>query len=266
MRLVTNQSDLPLELDADGRVYPRKAQKLQNVSTIEAQITKELDRQFHGLNEDQKSVLLSVFDKGTALRARISDPNEVAQITSTSGLDIVEECLDYNFVIETYNPVGDSKSSNEPDLSSSKVQRSLKPTQKYSKMINPSLPAELGASNQTEHEVKATAQMRKVAADLQLWATDTLEAAYKIDPEVLEQVRKLEEADINYEKSEDSYKEALLALERVDVNGFNVLLNASKPYILDSNPTVKLQLMTEASISGKDSGVTFLDEGVLLFT
>jgi hypothetical protein len=75
---------------------------------------------------------------------------------------------------------------------------------------------------------------------LQSWVVNVLDAAVLMDPLILQQVCELDEkAGIDPQKLKGP------PIPETDVSGFNVLLNACKPAILEARPPMKLNVVKE---------------------
>eukprot|EP00842_Homolaphlyctis_polyrhiza_P000232 jgi/Hompol1/1209/HPOL_000324-RA len=114
------------------------------------------------------------------------------------------------------------------------------------------------AATKQDLEHEAMMEMKLVSSDLQKWVTEVLDNSINLDPDVLAEVNKLAEAAAERPKSTQQVQSGqqgqqhqkptskdLSVLERVDISGFDVLLNACKPSILEAKPPVRLNVVHE---------------------
>ena len=69
---------------------------------------------------------------------------------------------------------------------------------------------------------------------------DVLENSILMDPEILQQVNEMDE-----KAGVDPQKQKGPPIPEIDITGFNVLLNACKPAILEARPPMKLNVVKE---------------------
>ncbi|KAI8915692.1 hypothetical protein EDD86DRAFT_186390 [Gorgonomyces haynaldii] len=122
-------------------------------------------------------------------------------------------------------------------MADNKAEPKMSLPDKYSRLVDP---RNGNIVHKKDLEMEAKKEMKKVSLDLQRWVTDVFENSLQLDKDILESVRKLGN---NQERVTSEYEEALMALERVDITGFNVLLNACKPSILEAKPPVRLNVV-----------------------
>lgn len=82
--------------------------------------------------------------------------------------------------------------------------------------------------------------------DLQNWVLQVLDHSINLDEAVLQQVQELDEKykDIELTKKKDTQ------IIESDIAGFNVLLNACKPAILETKPLMRLNVVQETFGTG----------------
>ena len=81
-----------------------------------------------------------------------------------------------------------------------------------------------------------------VSADLQSWVVNVLDNSINLDPIVLAQVAEMDE-----KAGDNGQKPKAPPIPDTDVSGFNVLLNACKPAILEARPPMKLNVVKDIS-------------------
>ena len=81
-----------------------------------------------------------------------------------------------------------------------------------------------------------------VSADLQSWVTDVLENSIPMDPAIIQLVNEMDE--------KAGVVPSNPIIPEIDITGFNVLLNACKPAILEARPPMKLNVVKEVGRSG----------------
>jgi hypothetical protein len=78
---------------------------------------------------------------------------------------------------------------------------------------------------------------------LQSWVTNTLDRSIPLNPDILAQVQELD--------SKSTYQiPPKPPIEPVDITGFNVLLNACKPAMLEARPPMKLNVVKDTNRNG----------------
>ncbi|KAI8927783.1 hypothetical protein BC831DRAFT_451051 [Entophlyctis helioformis] len=163
--------------------------------------------------------------------------------------------------------------------------------QKYSHLIDlrkRGATAGQRAATKQDLEHEAMMEMKSVSADLQRWVTDVLDNSINLDPEILAEVNKMEIAANERPKTGAAgsapgggpapsgggagggsgapgqparpTQKDLSVLERVDISGFDVLLNACKPSILEAKPPVRLNVVHE--INPPDALVSTLQKNL----
>ena len=170
-----------------------------------------------------------------------------------------DDFFDLEFPIEEYELKSkaneDSDGKEAPKERKAKVdvarQHNQLLKQRYSHLVdNRKLNAFMGETMMTKNDLdqEALMEMKMVSSDLQKWVHEVLDKSIKLDPEVLSEVNRLAEAED--ERNKDSGQPKRVAkdvsvLDRVDVSGFDVLLNACKPSILEAKPPVRLNVVHE---------------------
>jgi hypothetical protein len=74
--------------------------------------------------------------------------------------------------------------------------------------------------------------------DLQHWVTEVLDNSICVDSSILESVKDI---DIKYDETRRPKEQSI----ETDISGFNVLLNACKPTILETRPPIRLNVVKE---------------------
>jgi hypothetical protein len=110
----------------------------------------------------------------------------------------------------------------------------------YGKIIDPSSPSGGDSQAKNDMEQEALIAMKSVSTDLQNWVKDVLDNSINLDPKVLQAVNEMDEK-YGVERPK---KEMQLGTD-VDTTGFNILLNACKPTILEAKPPMKLSMPVE---------------------
>ncbi|KAJ3355283.1 hypothetical protein HDU91_005684 [Kappamyces sp. JEL0680] len=87
-----------------------------------------------------------------------------------------------------------------------------------------------------------------VSADLQCWVQNVLEQSIILDPDVLAQVAEMDE------RAGDVRRDKPIMNNEADISGFNVLLNACKPAILEARPPMKLNVVKEVTRGNYPAG------------
>jgi hypothetical protein len=83
--------------------------------------------------------------------------------------------------------------------------------------------------------------------DLQNWVTNVLDNSITLDQKVLDAVRDLDE---KYGENRRPKEQPI----ETDISGFNVLLNACKPTILETRPPMRLNVIREIGKRDESAG------------
>ncbi|KAI8902648.1 hypothetical protein BC833DRAFT_572791 [Globomyces pollinis-pini] len=279
-----------------SKSYPRQLKKLEAVKHFEEKERIDKIRQFDGLASEQQEVLLRIIDKNGRLRQRAKLPIGIyetiqdemydsiyqekgegdkttapptilcdEEISEQSFSSDTDDLFDADFPIDEYditsNP-SDEDGDNDvrplhfglaKDLTiigSRFNQEEKRPTLKqlYGHFIDQKKEGEL---SNVDLEQEAIAAMKMVTADLTSWVVNVLDHSIKLDPVILEQVKDLDE-----KHGESSVKKQVGVVDN-DISGFNVLLNACKPSILESKPAMRLNVVKEmvGSSGGNHIGI-----------
>ncbi|KAJ8324145.1 hypothetical protein O5D80_007351 [Batrachochytrium dendrobatidis] len=214
---------------------------------------------------------------------------------SMSEGNITDDLADLEFPIEEYSTKSklkvdesDSNDDHAPSASSkSTLEKSpaLTPKQKYSHLVDmgkKGLTVGQRTATKQDLEYEAMMEMKLVSTDLQKWVVDVIDNSVNLDPDILAEVNRMSElaaaamtpgtekhavTGSQQIKSLQPTAKALLALEKVDTSGFDVLLNACKPSILEAKPPVRLNVVHEinppdalVSTLQKNLGMSIIDK------
>jgi hypothetical protein len=83
--------------------------------------------------------------------------------------------------------------------------------------------------------------------DLQNWVTNVLDNSITLDQKILDSVRDLDE---KYGENRRPKEQPI----ETDISGFNVLLNACKPTILETRPPMRLNVIREIGKRAESAG------------
>ncbi|KAJ3262313.1 hypothetical protein HK103_002727 [Boothiomyces macroporosus] len=268
-----------------SKKYPLLQKKQNQVEHLQEKLEIDLTRQFDGLSLPQRKVLTTIIDKGGALRKKarlkpgileaiddelyddyLKEDTEQALESSQSiqngmigDLGIMMNDDDENesqssqdelqYPIEEYplTPKPDVEDDRFTTPRRKKRLESKKPTLKqiYSQFIdNTKNPNSILTTEDLEQE--AIAAMQRVSLDLQNWVLQVLDHSINLDEAVLQQVQELDE---KYKDIELTKKKETQIIES-DIAGFNVLLNACKPAILETKPLMRLNVVQETFGTG----------------
>ncbi|KAH6572433.1 hypothetical protein BASA62_003372 [Batrachochytrium salamandrivorans] len=182
-----------------------------------------------------------------------------------------DDLADLEFPIEEYDvqsklntEIKGEKSDNEDNTSLLKVKvksntletSSMSLRQKYSQLIDiPKRGTVAGQRVITKQDLEqeAMTEMKMVSVDLQKWVADVIDSSVNLDPKILSEANSMTETGPAGEQPKPNSQSQRLtalakefsALERVDTSGFDVLLNACKPTILEAKPPVRLNVIHE---------------------
>ncbi|KAJ3276786.1 Ribonuclease P protein subunit p21 [Terramyces sp. JEL0728] len=273
-----------------SKKYPLLQEKKKQVDHLQEKLVIDLTRQFNGLSENQRKVLTTIIDKGGALRKKAKlnpgiyetikdelyddylkeekeaelqeEPRQSIQHGMIGELGImmdgsndlqesfaseVEDELQYP--IEEYQltpkPQIDDDRYTTPRRKKRTEQKKATLKQIYSQFIdNNKNPNAVLTTEDLEQE--AVAAMQRVSLDLQTWVVDVLDHSINLDEKVIQQVQELDEKyrDVELTKKKDTQ------IIESDIAGFNVLLNACKPAILETKPLMRLNVVQETFGTG----------------
>lgn len=251
-----------LQQGADKQQYINRVSKLRQT----------LDRRaLPTLQTCQRTAFLQVVDHNETIRKRYQkpdgsvdleqfDPDDLQEFQDAEGV-AVDEKVDGKLasfqVVEPQCLRDRLKAENiDKPVKHDIAHEKRKPTNavRYAKMVDTKPKANIdkvGRGDTQDLEEKAKVAMKAVSLELQGWVTEVLDNSMKLDPQVLEHVKTLGPQGGAGETA--AYEQTLLALERVDISGFNVLLNACKPSILEAKPPVRLNVMNDAMPGGAKS-------------
>ncbi|KAJ3325108.1 hypothetical protein HDV06_004864 [Boothiomyces sp. JEL0866] len=273
-------------LNCKTKKYPLLQEKKNQVDHLQDKLVIDLTRQFDGLSTAQRKVLTKIIDKGGALRRKaklkpgiietIEDElyddylkmEKEAELKSTNsiqdgvigdlGIMIEDDEQKESFISqddELQYPIEEYQLTPKPDIEDDrfnsprrkKRQEPKKATLKqiYSQFIdNTKNPNAVLTTEDLEQE--AVAAMQRVSLDLQNWVLEVLDHSINLDESVLQQVQELDE---KYKDVELTKKKETQIIES-DIAGFNVLLNACKPAILETKPLMRLNVVQETFGTG----------------
>nr|KAJ3419664.1 hypothetical protein HK105_006687 [Polyrhizophydium stewartii] len=203
-------------------------------------------------------------DAGDEDEDQEQDAGEQDEEDALSSSHVTDDLADLEFPVEEYElkskPEGDEDSDDdrfgmadrkkkEPESDMARIR------QRYAYMVDMrKRGATAGKRTMTKQDLEheAMMEMKQGDSDLQKWVTDILDNSIMLDPDVLAEVNKIpENAGANGDRPKTTQQaqrptnKDLSVLERVDISGFDVLLNACKPSILEAKPPVRLNVVHE---------------------
>ncbi|TPX63296.1 hypothetical protein SpCBS45565_g06746 [Spizellomyces sp. 'palustris'] len=233
--------------------FPRVMRNRRRVEDMERHLEETMLKKFKGLTQDQREAILRIVDQNSKVRRDVrriiyehdqqgedTDPSEQEQV--------LDDDVDFPIVEAHLQSVEERQKEEElskqththdgPDSVVGKQDVCTNPVQKYSQLIDrrkhgsAHLPTNdtVRANNQAE----ALAEMKQVTQDLKSWVQSTLDTPTVFDP-----TGPLGANPTPIEPSDTQ--------RPVDIEGFDILLNACKPSILEAKPSVRLNIVREAN-------------------